>query len=287
MQKDGEILKTLLILGMAALLLASVVLEGYTKYMHGYIIVFFVVVVAACIATARVIRLRQLFALMLFGFTIGFITQAIGTTSDLWCYKHTFVFAALSWSLGAVTMEGISKLIRLKMKPLTDNPMNVITILVIFAVIPVTLAIQDHWKYAAHRPIPKERVENPMCNTHKPGSAQNECFIYQSMPAEESEDFKSCFEPNTPFWVYYISLLGFAIITNYHASFTELLSLILAAWIMGGISEWIGAIARLWYFRTEALPPLFLVLGCWPLEFLVIRGFAVGMEESRVVETQH
>jgi hypothetical protein len=43
----------------------------------------------------------------------------------------------------------------------------------------------------------------------------------------------------------------------------------LAAWIMGGISEWMGAAAKSWYFKTVTFPPLFLILGCWPLEILV------------------
>lgn len=257
------------------MLLVSAILEGYTNYLDGYIIVFFAAVLGACIITACVISIRHLLGLILFGFTIGFITQAIGITSDMWCYDHTFIFAALSWSLAAVTMEGISKVIMARLKPITDNPLNVLTILALFAIIPITLALQDHWKYAKYRPIPKEWAGKHAFEIQKVGTEQAPCFIYGMTPEERAK-----VEPNVPFWVYYISLLGFAIVMHYHISFTELLSLILAAWIMGGIAEWIGATAKLWYFRTETLPPLFLVLGCWPLEFLVIRGLATRMSNS-------
>jgi len=276
MQRNDEmIVKILIVGGLAAALLISTVLEGYTKYLQGYVIVFFAAVVAACIITSCVIPIRRLLGLLFFGFTIGFITQAIGITSDMWCYKHTFIFVALSWSLAAVTMEGISKIIRFKLNKVIDNPMNVVTILVIFAAIPITLALQDHWKYAKYRPIPREWAERDESKNQEPTGEQSPCFIYQTMPEEGSGKSPSHYEPNVPFWLFYISLLGFAMVINYHISFTELLSLILAAWIMGGISEWIGATARLWHFRTETLPPLFLLLGCWPLEFLVIRGLAL------------
>ncbi len=84
--------------------------------------------------------------------------------------------------------------------------------------------------------------------------------------------------------IYYISLAGFAILMQAGVPLTELLSFILAAWIVGGISEWIGATPRLWHFRTAAFPPLFLFLGCWPLEFLVIRGLATRMKGSATLQ---
>ena len=269
------IVKILIVGGLGALLLTSAVREGYTDYLHGYVIVFFSAVLASCIITACVISLRHLVGLILFGFAIGFVTQAIGVTSDMWCYDHSFMFAAFSWALAAITMEGISKIIRFKLKMVMDNPLNVLTILVIFAVFFITLALQDQWKYAMHRPIPRECAEKDESRTQKA-----QCFIYQTMPEEGSGEFQDTYEPNVPFWIFYSALLAFAIVMQYGISLTELLSLILAAWIMGGISEGIGATANLWHFRTETLPPLFLVLGGWPLEFLVIRGLAARMDDA-------
>lgn len=273
-KNDNNLAKILLLLGLSALLLVSAVLEGYASCLTGYLIAFFAAVLAACIVTAFTICTAHLVGLILFGFVIGFLTQAVGITSDLWCYDRTFIFAAFSWSLAAVTMEGISRVIRHKVKSLTDHPLNVLIILALLGALLVTLVLQDHWKYATYRPAPeawKERQES---------GAQETCFIHQEMPAEGSKLFKSKVEPNEPFWIYYISLAGFAILMQAGVPFTELLSFILAAWIMGGISEWIGATAKLWHFRTAAFPPLFLVLGCWPLEFLVIRGLATRMKGS-------
>jgi hypothetical protein len=271
-KNDNNLFKILLLLGLSALLLVSAVLEGYAGNLTGYIVAFFAAVLAACIATAFAIPFAHLAGLILFGFVIGFLTQAIGITSDLWCYDRTFIFAAFSWSLAAVTMEGISRLIQYKLKSLKDSPLNVLMILALLGALLVTLALQGHWKYAKYRPAPeawKERQES---------GVQGTCFIHPEMPA------KSNLEPNEPFWIYYISLVGFAILMQARVSFTELLSLILAAWIMGGISEWIGATAKLWHFRTVAFPPLFLVLGCWPVEFLVIRGLASRMKGLETIQ---
>ena len=55
MEKNDHILaKILILVGFAALLLISAVLEGYTNYLHGYIIVFFAALLAACIMIACV-----------------------------------------------------------------------------------------------------------------------------------------------------------------------------------------------------------------------------------------
>ena len=277
-KSDKNLGKILLLLGLSALLLVSAILEGYASYLTGYVIAFFAAVLAACIVTAFTIPTAHLVGLILFGFVIGFLTQAVGITSDLWCYDRTFIFAAFSWSLAAVTMEGISRIIRYKLKSLTDSPLNVLMILALLGALVVTLVLQDHWKYAKYRPAPGEWTER------QESRIQGACFIHQEMPEEGSERFKSKLEPNEPFWIYYISLAGFAILMQARIPFTELLSLILAAWIMGGISEWIGATAKLWHFRTVAFPPLFLVLGCWPLEFLVIRGLATRTKGSETFQ---
>jgi len=277
-KNDKNLFKILLLLGLSALLLVSAVLEGYTSYLTGYLMAFFAAVLAGSMVTAFTICTVHIVGLILFGFVIGFLTQAIGITSDLWCYDCTFIFAAFSWSLAAVTMEGISRIIQYRLKSLRDPPLNVLMILALLATLLVTLALQDHLKYAKYRPAPeawKKKQESGI---------QDTCFINQGMPEKGSEQFKWKLEPNEPFWIYYISLAGFAILMQARIPFTQLLSLILAAWIMGGISEWMGATARLWHFRTEAFPPLFLVLGCWPLEFLVIRGLATRLKGSVVLQ---
>ncbi|MFC1828583.1 hypothetical protein ACFL0O_03105 [Thermodesulfobacteriota bacterium] len=287
-ENNRAITKILLLIAIGIATLASAVLEGYTDNIQGYVIAFFAILLIVCIRSVSAMSFRLLLSLILFGFSIGFITQSIGVTSDMWCYDHTFIFAAFSWSLATVTMVEISRKIRLKMGKIVDKPLNVITILLIFAAIPLTLHLQDQWTYAKYRPIPKEYRPIPKeCGesandeTKNPTAEQTECFICKTKPDKDSEKCAYEFEKNVPFWLYYITLTVFAVITSYHLSFTELISLILAAWIMGGSAEWVGATAKLWHFRTKALPPLFLVLGCWPLEFLVIRNLAFKVLPKR------
>ncbi len=74
---DKFIYKIFFLVGLGALLLLSAVLEGYGKYMHGYVIAYFAAMLAACIITACFISIRYLFGLILFGFIIGFITPHI------------------------------------------------------------------------------------------------------------------------------------------------------------------------------------------------------------------
>jgi len=277
-KNDNNLFKILLLLAVSALLLVSAVLEGYASCLTGYVIAFIAVVLAGSIVTAFTICFAHLVGLVLFGFVIGFLTQATGISSDLWCYDRTFIFSLFSWSLAAVTMEGISRIIQYKLKSLTDHPLNVLMILSLLGTLLVTLALQDHWKYAKYRPTPGEWMER------QESGIQGTCFVHQEIPAKGSEQFKSKLEPNEPFWIYYISLVGFAILMQARVPLTQLLSLILAAWIMGGISEWIGPAAKLWHFRTVAFPPLFLVLACWPLEFLIIRGLAIRMKGSGTIQ---
>jgi hypothetical protein len=276
-ENDVNLAKSFVLLALAALLLTSAVVEGYANCLQGYVIAFFAVVVAGCVGVSLAMPFRFLLSLILLGFVIGFFTQAIGVTSDLWCYDKTFVFAALSWSFAAVVMEGISATIRSRLRPLEDKPVNVVIILLLFFVIPVTLRVEgNYWEYAVHRPVPREVAENDGYGAEKACTEKSECFVCKAGD-EGDEGCDSQREPNLPFWFYYLSLVGFAIATNYHRTLTELLSFVLAAWIMGGLSEWVGASAGLWHFRTGAMPPLFLVLGCWPLEFLAIRGLASAL----------
>jgi len=77
------------------------------------------------------------------------------------------------------------------------------------------------------------------------------------------------------FWIYYFVLFVFAVVVTYHLKLSTLLSLILAAWLMGLMSEYMGSSIGLWKFypeMTESVacwsPPPYLTFGCWPLEFI-------------------
>ncbi|MBI5380141.1 MAG: DUF362 domain-containing protein [Nitrospirae bacterium] len=69
------------------------------------------------------------------------------------------------------------------------------------------------------------------------------------------------------FWVYYILLLFGGIVFAVQLGCFTLFSLITAAWGVGMAAEAMGSWSGLWSFDTP-YPPLFLILGCWPLEFL-------------------
>ena len=53
------------------------------------------------------------------------------------------------------------------------------------------------------------------------------------------------------FWIYYFALFVFAAVITYHLRIATFLSLILAAWIMGFVSEYMGASIGLWQFFAE------------------------------------
>lgn len=85
-----------------------------------------------------------------------------------------------------------------------------------------------------------------------------------------------------PFWIYVVTLFALALVMSYRLSFSHLVSLILAAWIMGNISEYIGSHDKLWTFGSNNFPPIFLTFGIWPLEFLLQYNFADWMARRDV-----
>jgi len=86
------------------------------------------------------------------------------------------------------------------------------------------------------------------------------------------------------FLIYYSALFFFGVVATYRLKFSTLLSIILAAWIMGIVSEYMGSSIVLWSFcptpegsgitRIIACwsPPPYLTFGCWPLEFITQIG---------------
>ena len=100
------------------------------------------------------------------------------------------------------------------------------------------------------------------------------------------------------FWIYYFALFVFAVVTTYHMRFSVLLSLILAAWIMGFASEYMGSSIGLWQFYPELVqsevakpltcwsPPPYLTFGCWPLEFLAQVGLSSFISQQNIFKDQ-
>ena len=99
---------------------------------------------------------------------------------------------------------------------------------------------------------------------------------------------------NLNFWVFYFPLFVFGVVATYRLKFSVLLSLVLAAWIMGNVSEYMGSSIGLWRFcatpegsetaRSIACwsPPLYLTFGCWPLIFLTQMGLSFFLSQEHL-----
>lgn len=212
---------------LAAASLFSCLLEGYFPLISVTFWIFFGAVFLLSLWTSLSISTLRALSLIIFGFVIGYMTQMVGTLAGMWEYSRpTYFFAGFAWSFAAISMQGLSLLIKRIIKPIDDNILNLLAVTVIFAIIPLTLG--EYRQQATLR-----------------------------------------------FWLYYISLFGFDLVLTYRLNFSHLLSLILAAWAIGNLSEYLGSNSGLWSFTyNRGLAPLFLTFGCWPLEFLLQYGLA-------------
>jgi uncharacterized protein (DUF362 family) len=72
------------------------------------------------------------------------------------------------------------------------------------------------------------------------------------------------------FWLYYGALFLFGLAAGLRMNVKTAISLTVASWLIGGLSETLGAHSGLWLFEQDRRsPPAFLILGSWPLEFLL------------------
>jgi len=72
------------------------------------------------------------------------------------------------------------------------------------------------------------------------------------------------------FWSFYALLLIYDCYIVWEMEAPVLLGLVIAAWVGGNVSEYVGAVASgAWTFpHNPDYPPVFLLFGCWPLEIL-------------------
>ena len=219
---------------------------GSPKFM-----VFFAGVLIVCFATALNRRANTKFFiwLLVLGFFIGLITQMIGTANHLWAYNESFVFGGFSWALAAAAMLGLSFLIKNIFREKDTKIYNILGLIILVLIIIIFL-----------------------------------------------NEFRTTVRLN--FWIYYFALFVFAVVITYHLRLATFLSLILAAWIMGWVSESMGASIGLWQFcpglaQSDAArpvacwsPPPYLVLGCWPLEFLTQVGLSAFISQQNILSDQ-
>lgn len=83
------------------------------------------------------------------------------------------------------------------------------------------------------------------------------------------------------FWIFYALLLVVVYFVSIRLDFSEFFGLVLAAVAVGTISEYAGSTGSgIWTFTYDPdFPPLFLLLGCWPLEITAqyfLSGFLAG-----------
>ena len=81
-----------------------------------------------------------------------------------------------------------------------------------------------------------------------------------------SNKFKT--DINLGFWIYYGFLFTFALYSSSRINISVMISLTLAAWVVGFTSEYFGSQAGIWIFQDNGNNvPAYLVGGSWPLEF--------------------
>jgi len=86
------------------------------------------------------------------------------------------------------------------------------------------------------------------------------------------------------FYAYYGALSLFALYASVLMDLGTLVSLILAALIVGMLSESLGAASGLWRFTgTGWRPPAYLVLGSWPLEIILHYGLSALLTHERLL----
>lgn len=72
------------------------------------------------------------------------------------------------------------------------------------------------------------------------------------------------------FWLFYLLLLITAIYAAIKMEFPVLAGIIIASWLIGNPSEYVGSInSGIWtYTHNHSYPPFYLLFGCWPMEIL-------------------
>lgn len=96
-----------------------------------------------------------------------------------------------------------------------------------------------------------------------------------------SAQYGSLHEPL--FLVYYGALILFAVYAAFLMDLGTMISVVLVALVVGGLSEVLGASSGIWTFsKTPWLPPAYLVLGSWPLEVLLHYGLSGVLTKEKL-----
>lgn len=78
------------------------------------------------------------------------------------------------------------------------------------------------------------------------------------------------------FWSFYLLILIFCLYLARRLDFPVLAGLVVTSWLVGFPGEYLGGVSsQVWTFPLNPhYPPVYLVIGCWPLEILTQYGVA-------------
>lgn len=84
-----------------------------------------------------------------------------------------------------------------------------------------------------------------------------------------------------PFWCFFALVGAIAMVASRRMPIHVFAGVVFSAWFVGSLSEYVGSMSSgCWTFPHDSrFPPLYLVLGCWPLEILVqfsVSAFLAG-----------
>jgi uncharacterized protein (DUF362 family) len=184
------------------------------------------------------ISTRRLVSLIVAIILVEYCSQTLGIKLNLWEYKvsnESYVFPILIWVVsGLFAYTGAWKaVVRLSMKSvrLLPRALNPLILIALFSVV---------W--------------------------------FMGPPAiKETGSVALWFHPRHLFWLFFAVLLLIGSVASLRADFRVVMGVVISAWIVGFISESAGAEAGLWTFPPSlpsSSPPVYLVIGCWPLEIL-------------------
>jgi uncharacterized protein (DUF362 family) len=93
-------------------------------------------------------------------------------------------------------------------------------------------------------------------------------------------------EMGVSFWSFFGLIFALALLVALRMSLTTVLGIVLAGIVAGNLSEYVGsALTGCWTFpHDSAYPPLYLVMGCWPLEILAQFGAAAFLAGEPIAE---
>ncbi len=254
----NEKLRNLVIVGLViAVTLVSAVHENYLVIEKGWAPAFhsmfwFVLLGGFCLLVwlAWSISTRRLVSFVAVIFIIEYINQSLATKLGLWTYSAqggAYIFGVWAWVVSGLVTYAIASraTVRLTMKGKLSLPrfLNPVVVIMLFLVI---------------------------------------CFFGRDHLIEAGRQMLQSF------LIFYGALMVVGILASLWMDTRALVGVIISALIVGFISESAGATAGIWQFlqppspdQVSALaqssqairispscPPVYLILGCWPLEIL-------------------